>query len=95
MSEGLTNKCLHVFTLIVLAVIVVGGAALAYPSWRRGQGLKLQEAELRQQIEEKKREIAQLVESQRRFKTDPDFVEAIARRNRRVFPGELVFIFDD
>ena len=95
MNEGLTGKFLHVFTLILLAVIVVGGAVLAYPSWRRGQALKLQEAELRQQIEEKKREIAQLVENQRRFKTDPDLVEAIARRNSRVFPGELVFIFDD
>ena len=47
------------------------------------------------ELEEKKKEIARLVENQRRFRTDPDFVEAIARRNRRVFPGELVFIFED
>ncbi len=95
MKEGLTGKCLRVFTLVLLALIVAGGAALAYPSWRRGRALCRQEAELRGLIEEKKREIAQLVENQRRFKTDPDFVEAIARRNRRVFPGELVFIFED
>ena len=95
MKENLTGKFLHLFTIVVLAVIVVGGAAFAYPSWRRGQALKVQEAELRGLIEEKKREIAQLVENQRRFRTDPDFVEAIARRNRRVFPGELVFIFED
>jgi hypothetical protein len=34
-----------------------------------------------------------LVENQRRFRTDADFVESIARQNRRVFPGELVFVF--
>ena len=33
-------------------------------------------------------------ENQRRFKTDADFVERIARQNHRVFPGDLVFIFD-
>ena len=46
-------------------------------------------------IEEKKREIAKLIDYQKRFKTDPDLVERIARQNGRVYPGELVFIFDD
>jgi len=95
MREGLREKFLHVFTLILLAFIIVGGTALAYPTWRRGQSLKRQEAELRVLIEKKKREIAQLAENQRRFKTDPEFVEMIARQNKRVFPGELVFIFED
>ena len=30
-----------------------------------------------------------------RFRTDSEFVENIARQNRRVFPGELVFKFED
>jgi cell division protein FtsB len=51
--------------------------------------------ELRAQIEAKQRQIAKLSENQRRFRSDPDFVESIARQNRRVFPGELVFIFED
>ena len=29
------------------------------------------------------------------IKTDPDLVERIARQNGRVYPGELVFIFED
>ena len=80
--------------LIVLAVIVVGSMT-AYPTYRRGQILKLEKAELQRQIEAKKREIARLSENQRRFRSDPDFVETIARQNRRVYPGELVFVFED
>ena len=30
-----------------------------------------------------------------RFSSDRGFVEKLARRNHRVYPGELVFIFDD
>ena len=95
MQESFREKFIHVVTLVLLSVIIVGGAALVYPTWRRGEALKAQEADLRVQIEEKKKEIAHLIENQRRFRTDPDFVESIARRNRRVFPGELVFIFED
>lgn len=95
MNESFRERFLHVVTMILLALIIVGGAALAYPTYRRGQTLKTQEAALRLEIEEKKKEIAQLVDNQRRFRTDPEFIESIARRNRRVFPGELVFIFED
>lgn len=95
MQDGFREKFFKVVTLVLLSVIIVGGAAIVYPTWRQGLVLKAQEADLRVQIEEKKKEIAHLVENQRRFRTDPDFVESIARRNRRVFPGELVFIFED
>ena len=95
MSDNLKDSILHWFTIVLMAIVIIGGAAMAYPSYRRGQALKLQEAELKARIEEKKAEIAKLQECQRRFKTDPDFVETIARQNRRVFPGELVFIFED
>lgn len=46
-------------------------------------------------IEDKQREIALIKAKQRRFNTDREFVESLARQNRRVFPGELVFVFDD
>ena len=46
-------------------------------------------------IEAKKAEIAELKDQQRRLSADRGFVEKLARRNRRVYPGELVFIFDD
>ena len=95
MRDGTKERILHYFTLVILAVIVIGGLSVAYPQWRQREALKRQDAELRRQIEAKNREISQLKKNQRRFQTDPDFVEAIARKNRRVFPGELVFIFED
>ena len=45
-------------------------------------------------IDFKGHEIKVLKDKQQRFKTDPEFVERVARMNRRVRPGELVFVFD-
>lgn len=78
-----------------MVLILGGGLVMAYPSFCRGQQLKKRELELMERIEQKNKEIAKLVENQRRFKTDADFVESLARQNRRVFPGELVFVFED
>ena len=95
MAEGIKERLLQGLTLALLLVVVVGGLVMVYPSFRRCQALKLQDRELQARIDEKKREISTLVDNQRRFRTDADFVESIARQNRRVFPGELVFVFED
>ena len=94
MSESLRDKTIRYLTYFVLTLIVVVGVAMMYPDYRRSQSLKRQNAELQKQIENRKHEIDKLMENQQRFKTDADFVEKIARQNHRVFPGELVFIFD-
>ena len=94
MSESLRDKTIRYLTYFVLTLIVVVGVAMMYPDYRRSQSLKRQNAELQRQIENRNREIGKLIENQHRFRTDADFVEKIARQNHRVFPGELVFIFD-
>jgi len=94
MSESLKDRAIRYLTYFVLIMIVVVGVAMMYPDYRRSESLKRQNAELQEQIERRKKEIARLMENQRRFRTDSDFVEKIARQNRRVFPGELVFIFE-
>ena len=94
MNEAVKEKVLSTLTAFVLLVIVIGGLVMIYPNYRRSESLKRQNAELQETIDRKKREIAVLMENQRRFRTDADFVEMIARQNRRVFPGELVFTFD-
>ena len=94
MNEGLQDKIARYLTYAALLLIVVGGMVMMYPNYRRSEALKRQNAELQERIDEKKREIAQLIDYQRRFRTDADFVETIARQNHRVFPGELVFIFE-
>ena len=93
MSESLKDKAIKYLTYFVLVLIVVVGVAMMYPDYRRSESLKRQNAGLQAQIDSRKKEIAKLMENQRRFRTDADFVEKIARQNHRVFPGELVFIF--
>ena len=94
MNESLKDKVARYLTYALLLLIIVGGLVMTYPNYRRSEALKRQNAELQERIDEKKREIAQLLDYQRRFRTDADFVETIARQNHRVFPGELVFIFE-
>ena len=95
MTDGFKDKLWRAGTMSLLAIIVFIGAYMAWPTYLRGNSLKEEDAKLSRQIEEKKREIERLRDFQRRFRTDPDLVERIARQNGRVYPGELVFIFDD
>lgn len=95
MNESLKDRVARCLTYAVLLLIVIGGAVMMYPNYRRSEELKRQNEELQRRIDEKKREIALLIDNQRRFRTDRDFVEMLARQNHRVFPGELVFIFDE
>ncbi|MBO6167460.1 MAG: hypothetical protein J6P13_03820 [Kiritimatiellae bacterium] len=82
-------------TILIVLVVVAGGLLSAWPTFMRGRALRFQDARLAEQIEEKKREIAKLRDFQQRFRADAEFVEAIARQNSRVFPGELVFLFEE
>jgi len=97
MRESLKDKFVKYFTLVLVTAIFVGGLLFAWPTYLRSRSLQRQDDELARRIEEKRAEIARLVEYQRRFQSDRDFVEFIARQpqNRRVFPGELVFIFEE
>lgn len=94
MKDDLKDKVVRWLTILAVLTILGGGGALLYPDYVRAQALKRQNAELQELIDRKKREINELKENQRRFRTDPDFVEMIARQNHRVFPGELVFTFE-
>ena len=93
MHNELKEKILGGLTSCVLVLVVIGGLVMIYPNYRRSESLKRQNAELQETIDRKKREIALLQENQLRFQKDADFVEMIARQNRRVLPGELVFTF--
>ena len=79
---------------IVVATLFFG-SMVAYPTWRECASLRLKSVELQERIRVKSEEIRTLRQNQLRFRTDSDFVEMIARQNRRVFPGELVFVFDE
>lgn len=91
----LVDKITRIVFAGILVGILVTGFLVTWPKFMRARDLERERALVLGRIEEKQHEIAQLKEYQRRFRDDPDFIEAIARQNRRVFPGELVFIFED
>ncbi|MBR0197873.1 MAG: hypothetical protein IJQ34_07045 [Kiritimatiellae bacterium] len=95
MKEIIRDRIGKFFTILIVLVLLFGGLFSAWPAYLRGRSLKVRDERLSQKIEEKKREIAILRENQQRFKTDSEFIETIARQNKRVFPTELVFVFED
>lgn len=91
----LVDRLSKLVFLMLFVGIVAAGAVASYPRYMRMRGLAHEKNRYLQLIEEKKAEIAELKDQQKRFYSDRGFVEKLARRNRRVYPGELVFIFDD
>lgn len=89
------NRLFKAFFLVGFVAIVVTGFAVSLPKHRQAAGLRAERERILRRIEEKKREIEEIKSKQQRFNSDREFVETLARQNRRVFPGELVFVFDD
>lgn len=96
MSEKspLFEKLFHGLFVMAFCLIVALGFAVTLPKCRQLAGLKQERQRLHERIAARNAEIAAVREKQNRFRSDREFVESLARENRRVFPGELVFLFD-
>ena len=93
--NNMIDKLFQGLFFVVFGAIVATGLMITLPKYRQAAGLEREKAELDRRIELKNQEIAAVREKQNRFRTDREFVEGLARENRRVFPGELVFVFDN
>jgi cell division protein FtsB len=80
---------------VIFGAIVVTGLTITLPKYRQAIGLEQEKVELQRRIDLKNQEIASVRDKQNRFATDREFVEGLARENRCVFPGEIVFLFDN
>ena len=89
------DKMFQGLFLAVFVAIVVTGFMITFPKYRQASGLEATCADLQNRIDIKKKEISAVREKQVRFRTDREFVEGLARENRRAFPGEIVFTFDN
>ena len=74
-----------------IVAVFVGAFIVVRPKILQAEDLAAE----RDRIDEKRAAIQEIKDKQNRFNTDREFVESLARQNRRVFPGELVFVFDD
>lgn len=95
MTDSFKDVIFRYGSVAIAVAILVAGAIVIIPTYRDIQKLKEREADFVARIERKNREVAELRKKQRRFETDVDFIETIARQNNRVYPGEYVFIFED
>lgn len=89
------DKLFQGLFFVIFGAIVVTGLMITLPKYQQAKDLEQKKAELQRRIDFKNEEIASTREKQNRFRTDREFVEGLARENRRVFPGELVFVFDN
>lgn len=92
---SLVSKIFQFCFVATFLLIVAGGFFMSYPKYCRMRSLNAEKARYMLRIEEKKQEIAAVREKQRRFNTDPEFVESLARTSKRLYPGEIVFIFEN
>jgi hypothetical protein len=93
--KNLFDRLFQGLFVVVFAAIVATGLVITLPKYRQAAGLEKTCADLQRRIDLKKAEIAVVKEKQVRFRTDREFVEGLARENRRAFPGELVFTFEN
>lgn len=93
--KNFIDKVFQGLFVAVFAAIVTTGLVITLPKYRQAVGLEEARSDLQHRIDLKKKEIAGVKEKQVRFRTDREFVEGLARENRRAFPGELVFTFDN
>ena len=95
MKNNLIDKLFQGLFVAAFVAIVAIGLMITLPKYRQAKGLDKTCADLQYRIDLKKKEIAAVKDKQIRFKTDREFVEGLARENRRAFPGEIVFTFDN
>lgn len=86
---------LRIAVAVGILLLTVGTAHVFLPKYRQMCGLDNVCRGKRGQVEDKQRNIHLIRENQGRLLSDPEFVARIAHQNRRVFPNELVFVFDD
>lgn len=95
MREETKDKLYSCMILVIVLSVLGAGLVHVAPVFKRYCELKKQVREREAAMAETERRIVELGEMQRRFSTDREFVESIARQNRRVYPGEIVFVFDE
>ena len=86
--------CFRFAMILVTVLLVLGAVLLITPKYRQTLHLRAERERLANECAQLEQMIDQLHRNQQRFQTDPDFVEQIARQNRRVRPDEVVFVIE-
>ena len=93
MSGSVGSK---IFTCVGMVVVVLTAICVVRfngPQYRAYQESMAHRARLQAENNAKNMELADLRRDQERFQSDEEFVVKVARQNRKLFPGEILFTF--
>lgn|GEM_PF-4253998 len=95
MKENTREKIYTISTVVVILMILAVGIFNWLPVLRQYFGLKEKEMSVAAEIEDINRESNEYVERIRRFQSQSEQVESVARQDKRVYPGEVVYVFSE
>ena len=81
--------------LAAYACVIATGFSFAIPRWQKMNQFKKKHDSLQETIELRQQEIRVLKRNQERMGFDKPFVEDELRKNRRIYPGEIVYFILD
>ncbi len=93
MSGSVGTKILTSVALVVVALTAVCAVCFNGPQYRAYKEAMDHRARLQAENNAKNMELAELRRDQERFVSDDEFVVQVARQNRKLFPGEILFTF--
>lgn len=90
--EALVKIITKTALLAAFAIVIAGGIFIFPPKFQSMKHLEQERNEIKRKIVYKEKEIEMLKLRQQRFSTDSEFVELIARQNKRIRPNEIIFV---
>ncbi len=90
--EALVKIITRATLFAAFAIVIAGGLFILPPKMQTMKSLEAQRNEIKRKIAYKEKEIETFKMRQQRFSTDPEFVELIARQNKRIRANELIFV---
>ncbi len=80
---------------LFILIIIIGIVVLFLPKFRNIRELQRRNSALETENKNIEQEIKELRLKRERFKTEPEFIESVARESGRVKPDEVIFKFTD
>jgi hypothetical protein len=78
-----------------ILLLAAGTFSVFVPKYKTMCGLDHRCKSLSGRVDAKTSEIHLIRENQARLHSDPEFIARIAHMNKRVYPNELVFVYDE
>ena len=87
------DKAYKAGIILIIIIIAAGIISLFLPKFRSNRELQRRKSALEQENKYIEQETKKIHLKREKFKTDPEFVERVARKSGRVKPDEVIFRF--